>query len=64
MTSAVAQLPRQGLDDLDAKRVTHGQNVAAQISGELVALCHQDALLAVAVRDGESLRPKVVLRDA
>jgi tRNA pseudouridine55 synthase len=64
MTSAVAQLPRQGLDDLDAKRVTHGQNVAAQISGELVALCHQDALLAVAVRDGESLRPRVVLRDA
>jgi tRNA pseudouridine55 synthase len=64
MTSAVAQLPRQGLDDLDAQRVTHGQNIAAQISGELVALCHQDALLAVAVRDGESLRPKVVLRDA
>jgi len=64
MTSAVAQLPQQGLDDLDAKRVTHGQNVAAQIGGELVALCHQDALLAVAVRDGESFRPKVVLRDA
>lgn len=63
-TSAVAQLPRQGLDDLDAKRVRHGQNVAAQVGGDVVALCHQDELLAVAVRDGESLRPRVVLRDA
>jgi hypothetical protein len=65
-TAAVAQLPRQALDDLDAKRVTHGQNVSAQAEtrGDLIALCHQDELLAVAVRDGESWRPKVVMRDA
>lgn len=61
---AVSQLPRQALDDLEAKRVTHGRSVAAQTSGELVALCHADELLAVATRDGESWRPKVVMRDA
>lgn len=61
---AVAQLPRQTLDDLDAKRVTHGQSVTARTTGDVVALCHQDELLAVAVRDGESWRPKVVMRDA
>lgn len=62
--AAVRQLPRQALDDLDAKRVTHGQNVSAQTKGDLAALCHQDELLAVAVRDGETWRPKVVMRDA
>jgi tRNA pseudouridine55 synthase len=63
-TVAVSQLPRQTLDDLDAKRVTHGRSVAAQTAGELAALCHADELLAVAVRDGESWRPRVVMRDA
>ena len=63
-SSAVAQLPRQTLDDLDAKRVAHGQNVTAQTPGDLAALCHGEELLAVAVRDGESWKPKVVMRDA
>lgn len=63
-TAAVGQLPRQALDDLDAKRVTHGQNIAAQTPGAFAALCHDDELLAVAVRDGENWRPKVVMRDA
>jgi hypothetical protein len=44
--------------------VSHGQNVAAATRGDLVALCHHDELLAVAVRDGDSWRPKVVMRDA
>jgi tRNA pseudouridine55 synthase len=61
---AVAQLPQQLLDDLDAKRVTHGQTVNAQTGGDVAALCHNEELLAVAVRDGESWRPKVVMRDA
>jgi hypothetical protein len=51
------------LDDLDARRITHGQSVAAQTTGEIAALCHADELLAIAVRDGESWRPKVVMRD-
>jgi tRNA pseudouridine55 synthase len=63
-TEAVAQLPRELLDDLDARRITHGQTIAARTPGSLAALCHGEELLAVAVRDGESWRPKVVLRDA
>lgn len=61
--AAVHQLPRQTLDDLDARRVTHGQPVAAHTSGEVAVLCHDDDVLAVAVREGEQWRPKVVMRD-
>jgi hypothetical protein len=57
-------MPRQPLDDLDAQRVTHGQNVTAHVAGETAALFHGDELLAVAVREGEMWRPKVVMRDA
>jgi len=63
-SAAVAQLERQVVDDLDAKRVVHGQNVPAHAEGDVVALCHDDELLAVAVREGDTLRPRVVLRDA
>lgn len=62
--AAVAQLPTQRLDDLDARRVTHGQTVSALTTGDVAALCHREELIAVAVRDGESWRPKVVMRDA
>jgi tRNA pseudouridine55 synthase len=61
---AVRQLPQQDLDDLDARRITHGRDVAARVDGDVIALRHHEALLAVAVRDGEQLRPKVVMRDA
>ena len=61
---AVGQLRQQALDDLDAKRIVHGLTVNAQTPGELVALCHDNELLAIAVRDGETFRPKVVMRDA
>jgi len=61
---AVAQLPTQRLDDLDAKRVCHGQPVPASATGDLVALSHREELLAVAVREGETWRPRVVMRDA
>lgn len=62
--TAVEQLERQSVDDLDAKRVLHGQSVVAQAESDVVALCHDDELLAVAVRDGDSFRPRVVMRDA
>jgi tRNA pseudouridine55 synthase len=62
--AALSQLPAQQLDDLDAKRITHGQSIAAQTRGEVAALCYRDELLAVGVRDGEQWRPKVVMRDA
>ncbi|MEX2178594.1 MAG: tRNA pseudouridine(55) synthase TruB [Gemmatimonadaceae bacterium] len=61
---AVRQLRHQALDDLDAKRVVHGQSIAALASGDVVALSHHDDLLAIGVRDGETFRPKVVMRDA
>jgi tRNA pseudouridine55 synthase len=60
---AVSQLPRQALDDLDARRVTHGQSVAAHTAGDVAVLCHQQDVVAVAVREGEQWRPKVVMRD-
>ncbi|MGH7636912.1 MAG: tRNA pseudouridine(55) synthase TruB [Gemmatimonadaceae bacterium] len=63
-TEAVAQLPRETLDDLDARRITHGQSITARTPGSVAALCHGEDLLAVAVREGESWRPKVVMRDA
>jgi tRNA pseudouridine55 synthase len=63
-TAAVAQLPRQALDDLEARRVSHGQSVNAQAAGDVAALCHDEELLAVAIREGETWRPKVVMRDA
>jgi tRNA pseudouridine55 synthase len=61
---AVRQLPQQDLDDLDARRITHGRDVPARVDGDVIALRHHEALLAVAVREGEQLRPKVVMRDA
>lgn len=61
--AAVAQLPRQALDDLDARRVTHGQPVPAHTAGDVAVLCHQQDVVAVAVREGEQWRPKVVMRD-
>ena len=64
VSAAVHQLPRQALDDLDARRVTHGQSVAANTAGDVAVLCHQDDVVAVAVREGEQWRPKVVMRDA
>jgi tRNA pseudouridine55 synthase len=62
--AAVHQLPKQTLDDLDARRVTHGQSVAASTAGDVAVLCHQDDVVAVAVREGEQWRPKVVMRDS
>lgn len=64
VVAAVHQLPRQTLDDLDARRVAHGQSVTASTAGDVAVLCHQDDVVAVAVREGEQWRPKVVMRDA
>ena len=61
---AVAHLTRQVVDDLGARRITHGQEIDAHSDGNVIALVHADELLAIGVRDGEVLRPKVVMRDA
>ena len=62
--AAVGHLPGQALDDLDAKRIVHGLTVTARVAGERAALSHGDTLLAVAIREGDAWRPKVVMRDA
>lgn len=63
-SAAVAQLPTQTVDDLEAKRLVHGQPVPARIAGERAALLQGGELLAVAIREGDTWRPKVVMRDA
>lgn len=62
--AAVAHLPQQKLDDLDARRIVHGQMVSATVDGPCAALIHNSELLAVAAREENSWRPRVVLRDA
>lgn len=61
---AVGHLDRQVLDDLGARRIAHGQDVSAEGNGAVIALLHANELLAIGVRHGEVVRPKVVMRDA
>lgn len=63
-SDAVAQLPREPVGELDARRIAHGQAIPARAAGEVAAICHDDELLAVAVREGDSWRPRVVMKDA
>jgi tRNA pseudouridine55 synthase len=63
-SAAVSHLRQQALDDLDARRIVHGQMITATIDGPRAALCHDGELLAVADREEGNWRPRVVLRDA
>ncbi|MDQ3996832.1 MAG: tRNA pseudouridine(55) synthase TruB [Gemmatimonadota bacterium] len=61
--AAVPGLPAEQLSDLDARRVGHGQPVPATAAGSRAALVTGDgALVAIADRDGDSWRPRLVLR--
>jgi tRNA pseudouridine55 synthase len=62
--AAVTHLPGQTLNDLDARRIVHGQTVTATMDGPRAALHHGGDLLAVADREDGQWRPRVVLRDA
>src|SRR5205823_6174970 len=62
--AALAHMPAQALDDLDAQRIVHGQMVSATVEGTRAALHHGGELLAVAEREEGLWRPRVVLRDA
>jgi tRNA pseudouridine55 synthase len=56
-------LPERRLDAAEAERVGHGVAVeAGEVDGEVVRLTYEGHLIAVARRDGENLRPEVVLR--
>jgi tRNA pseudouridine55 synthase len=59
--AAVPGLPAEELSDLDARRVAHGQAVPASTAGTRAALVGSNgALLAIADRDGDTWRPRVV----
>jgi tRNA pseudouridine55 synthase len=61
--AAVPGLPAEQLSDLDVRRVGHGQTVPATAVGSRAALVTGDgALVAIADRDGDSWRPRLVLR--
>jgi tRNA pseudouridine55 synthase len=55
-------LPERKLDAAEAERVSHGISIPGVVAGEWARLTRDGSLIAVAQRDGENLRPKVVLR--
>jgi len=62
---AVTHLPIQRLTETELGRVSHGNPVPARIDGPLVSLLDDSgALVAVADRHDDELRPKTVLADA
>jgi tRNA pseudouridine55 synthase len=65
LRAAVPQLTIRRLEPSEVGPVLHGNAIPAVGDAPLVALVDDgDALVALAARDGESLRPRVVLRDA
>jgi len=70
LRAAIASLPTRRLDDLELVRVLHGNTISvgggeASVDNEPVALVDgEQTLVAVAERQGDELRPKLVLRDA
>lgn len=62
--AAVSHLACQELDDLGARRIARGQEVGAEGDAAVVALLHASQLLAIGIRDGQVVRPKVVMADA
>jgi hypothetical protein len=65
MRTAIPQLAAQRVDEAEPRRVRHGNDVVAAVAGDSVALVDaSDEVVAIAVRQGEALRPRVVLLDA
>ena len=65
LRDAVPSLPTQQVDSAELARALHGNAVEAKTAGTRVGLVDRDdALVAIAIRDGDELRPKLVLRDA
>jgi tRNA pseudouridine55 synthase len=64
LRSVVRHLPAQSLSEVERRRVDHGNIVPAQVDAPIVALVDGDgSLIAIAERDGTTLRPRVVLHD-
>ena len=61
MTKGIASMPRQRLTPDEAARVSHGNPVAASVTGERAALIDSAGRLsAIALRVGESWQPSTV----
>jgi len=61
--AAVPGLPAEALSEGDARRIAHGQPVRATTAGSRAALLAGDgSLVAIADRDGDAWRPRLVLR--
>jgi len=61
LTSAIPQIPVQRLTAEEVERARHGNTIEARAEGEIVALCEDDNLLAIARRDGAVLQPRLVM---
>ena len=65
LRAAIPTMPVQPLTDDELRRVLHGNAVPARVPAPVVALLDpSENLVALARREGESLCPRVVLRDA
>jgi tRNA pseudouridine55 synthase len=65
LTAAIPSLPRQLIAAENLRRVLHGNTIPATVDGLRVALVDADGeLIAIALRVGDQLQPKVVLKDA
>ena len=61
----MADLPRRDVAAAERDAVAHGRPIAAaEAAADRVALFADGALLAVAEREGDALKPRVVLVDA
>ena len=65
MVDGLGPVPRESLDAEGVRRIAHGMTVAATVAGARGAMVDDEgALVAIAERDGDWWRPRVVLRDA
>ncbi|PYP68147.1 MAG: tRNA pseudouridine(55) synthase TruB [Gemmatimonadetes bacterium] len=65
LRSAIPHFPTQSVAADDLRRVLHGNAVEARVDAPLVALVDADGdLVAVAQREGATLQPRAVIRDA
>ena len=68
LTDAIPSMPQQPLEGSELARVRHGGAIGARVAldeAPFVALVDDErSLVAIALRAGDELRPKVVLHDA
>jgi len=62
--AAIPHVATQAVSELELRHVLHGRAIEARVDAPLVALVHPAGeMVALAVREGVTLQPRVVLRD-